>query len=59
MGKNDCLSHLIDEMQPKCEERPPKSLKSENVQFYIMFNFWWLAKWSKQQKSTEMQKKAP
>ena len=24
-----------------------------------MFNFWWLAKWSMQQKSTEMQKRPP
>ena len=41
------------------KKSPSKSWKNEKLIFYITFNFWWLAKWSKQQKSTEMQKKAP
>ena len=30
-----------------------------NAHFWIMFNLWWLAKWSEWWKSTEMQKKVP
>ena len=56
MGNDDWLSHLSDESQPKCE-KVPLIIKKWKTHFYITFNFWWLAKWSKQQKSTEMQKK--
>ena len=35
------------------------SLLSKATDVTLLFNFWWLAKWSKQQKSIEMQKKAP
>ena len=58
MGNDDWLSHLSDESQLKCE-KSPLSHQKWKTHFYIMFNFWWLAKWSKQQKLTEMQIKAP
>ena len=38
-------------------KKVPLIIKKWKTHFYITFNFWWLAKWSKQQKSTEMQKK--
>ena len=40
-------------------KKPPWVIKKWKTHFYITFNFWWLAKWSKQQKSTEMQKTPP
>ena len=39
---------------PLCHEKMKNSFS-----LWITFNFWWSAKWSKQQKSTEMQKTDP
>ena len=36
MGNDDWLSHLIDEIQPKCEKCPPKSSKNEKLIFIIL-----------------------
>ena len=33
MGNDDWLSHLSDEIQPKCEKRPPKSSRNEMLGF--------------------------
>ena len=33
MGNDDWLSHLSDEIQPKCEKSPPKSSKNEKLIF--------------------------
>ena len=36
MGNDDCLSHLSDEIQPKCEKSPPpKSSKNEKLIFIL------------------------
>ena len=35
MGNDDWLSHLIDEIQPKCEKSPPKSSKNEKLSFIL------------------------
>ena len=35
MGNDDRLSHLIDEIQPKCEKSPPKSSKNEKLIFIL------------------------
>ena len=59
---DDWPSKQSDKSQPKCEKRPPKSSKNEFFFFFffwIMFNFWWLAKQYEWQKSTEMQKRPP
>ena len=40
-------------------KKAPEVIKKWKTHFYTTFNFWWLAKWSKQQKSTEMQKRSP
>ena len=36
MGNDECRSHLIDEIQPKCEKCPPKSSKNEKLIFIIL-----------------------
>ena len=54
MGNDDWLSHLSDEIQLKCETPPPPKSSNEKLIFILHLNFWWLAKLSKQQKSTEM-----
>ena len=59
MGNDDWLSDLSDESQLKGEKKAPQVIKKWKTHFYFMFNFWWLTKWSKQQKSSEIQKKAP
>ena len=38
-------------------EKSPLSLWKIKCLFWIMFNFWWLAKWSEQKTLTKMQKK--
>ena len=35
MGNDDWLSHVIDEIQPKCEKSPPKSSKNEKLIFIL------------------------
>ena len=40
-------------------KKGPLSHHKMKCSFWITFNFWWLAMQSKQQKSAEMQKKAP
>ena len=35
MGNDDWLSHLIDEIQPKCVKIPPKSSKNEKLIFIL------------------------
>ena len=35
MGNDDWLSHLIDEIQPKCEKSLPKSSKNEKLIFIL------------------------
>ena len=35
MGNDDWLSHLSDEIQPKCEKSPPKSSKNEKLIFIL------------------------
>ena len=41
----------------KKQKRPPKSSKNQMfIHFWIMFNFWWLAKQSEQKMLTKMQK---
>ena len=35
MGNDNWLSHLIDEIQPKCEKSPPKSSKNEKLIFIL------------------------
>ena len=44
--------------QPKSKKIKKASLVIEkwNVHFWITFNFWWSAQWSKQKTSTKMQK---
>ena len=37
----------------------PLQPKKWNACFWIMFNLWWLAEWSKRRMVTEMQKKGP
>ena len=39
-------------------QNAPQVIEKWNACFWITFNFWWSAVQSKQQKSTEMQKKA-
>ena len=39
------------------QKRPPKSLENKMFIFWIMFNFWWSAKWSKQKTLTKMYRK--
>ena len=44
----------------KKQKRPPKSSKNQMfIHFWIMFNFWWLAKQFEQKMLTKMQKNAP
>ena len=35
MGSDDWLSHLSDEIQPKCEKSPPKSSENEKLIFIL------------------------
>ena len=35
MGNDDWLSHLSDEIQPKCEKKTPKSSKNEKLIFIL------------------------
>ena len=35
MGNDDWLSHLSDEIQPKCEKSPPKSSRNEKLIFIL------------------------
>ena len=35
MGNDDWLSHLSDEIQPKCEKSPPKSSNNEKLIFIL------------------------
>ena len=39
MGNDDWLSHLSDEIQPKCEKSPPKSSKNEKLIFILHLTF--------------------
>ena len=43
-------SDLSDEKSTEMWKEAPKVIKKWNACFWIMFNFWWLAEWSKQQK---------
>ena len=38
------------------QKRLPKTSKNKMFIFFITFNFWWSAEWSKQKKSTKTQK---
>ena len=40
-------------------KKSPQVIEKWNVCFWITFNFWWLAEWSKQRTLTEMWKKSP
>ena len=40
----------------KNQKRPPKSLKNQNVHFWITFNFWWSAEQSNHKTMTEAEK---
>ena len=54
---DDQSSNRSKKCRLKCKKwkRPPKSSKNQMfIHFWIMFNFWWLAKQSEQKTSTEM-----
>ena len=55
---DDWLSDLSNESWPK-SEKDPLSHQKWNVHFWIMFNFWWLAKWSEWWTLAKMWKNAP
>ena len=59
MGNDDWLSHLSDEIQPKCEKSPPKSSKNEKLIFILRFTSDNWPSDPSNKKSTEMQKKGP
>ena len=49
---------MLNESWTKCEKSPLGHQKW-NAHFWITSNFWWSAEWSKQWKSSEMQKRPP
>ena len=54
---DDQSSNRSKKRWPKCKKwkRPPKSSKNQMfIHFWIMFNFWWLAKQSEQKTLTKM-----
>ena len=56
---DDQSSNRSKKRWPKCKKwkRPPKSSKNQMfIHFWIMFNFWWLAKQSEQKTLTKMLK---
>ena len=59
MGNDDWLSHLIDEIQPKCEKSPPKSSKNEKLIFYITFKLLMIGQVIQATKVNRNAKKAP
>ena len=50
---DDWLSNPSNESQQNAK-KGPLIIKKWNAHFWIMFSFWWLAKWSEQQKLTKM-----
>ena len=52
---DDWWSDPSNKSHLKCKKRPPKSSKNIKYSFWIMFNFWWLAKRSEWWKLIKMQ----
>ena len=56
---DDWLSDLSEESWPKYIKGPLSHQGKWNAHFWIMFNFWWLAKWSEWWKLAKMWKRPP